>query len=220
MYFADIPGYRQNAAASYADGCAGDTQGNAPGGYCPSLSSSQRQQNRIQFFELWLNAKLRHGNTVVLKIRNPGGRSKNCVFWTGAGLNLWWRMTARCSIASPDRNCGITEAVTVPAREVIHDRFNCFFHPLMGAAGVCCRAGGHAGASYSGKFTSFFRNGGRPSGVIEIPGSITEENAKKLKSNWDSGYTGENAGKTAILSNGANITPRRFHRWMRRRWNS
>ncbi|EES6198141.1 phage portal protein, partial [Escherichia coli] len=28
------------------------------------------QQNRIQFFELWLNAKLRHGNTVVLKIRN------------------------------------------------------------------------------------------------------------------------------------------------------
>lgn len=58
------------------------------------------QQNRIQFFELWLNAKLRHGNTVVLKIRNARGRSKNCVFWTGAGLNLWWRMTARCSTAS------------------------------------------------------------------------------------------------------------------------
>ncbi|WP_410990456.1 hypothetical protein [Escherichia coli] len=58
------------------------------------------QQNRIQFFELWLNAKLRHGNTVVLKSVTPVGRSKNCVFWTGAGLNLWWRMTARCSIAS------------------------------------------------------------------------------------------------------------------------
>ncbi len=41
--------------------------------------------------------------------------------------------------------------------------------------------------------TYFFRNGGRPSGVIEVPGSITEENAKKLKGNWDSGYTGENA---------------------------
>ncbi|EGD1674529.1 phage portal protein, partial [Escherichia coli] len=58
--------------------------------------------------------------------------------------------------------------------------------------------------------TSFFRNGGRPSGVIEIPGSITEENAKKLKSNWDSGYTGENAGKTAILSNGAKYNPTTF----------
>uniref|UniRef100_UPI000B3C6DE1 phage portal protein n=1 Tax=Escherichia coli TaxID=562 RepID=UPI000B3C6DE1 len=47
-------------------------------------------------------------------------------------------------------------------------------------------------------------------GVIEIPGSITEENAKKLKSNWDSGYTGENAGKTAILSNGAKYNPTTF----------
>ncbi|HHY8281612.1 TPA: phage portal protein, partial [Escherichia coli] len=41
-------------------------------------------------------------------------------------------------------------------------------------------------------------------------GSITEENAKKLKSNWDSGYTGENAGKTAILSNGAKYNPTTF----------
>ncbi|ENH8382975.1 phage portal protein, partial [Escherichia coli] len=50
----------------------------------------------------------------------------------------------------------------------------------------------------------------RPSGVIEVPGSITEENAKKLKGNWDSGYTGENAGKTAILSNGAKYSPTTF----------
>ncbi|HDI9523241.1 TPA: phage portal protein, partial [Escherichia coli] len=32
----------------------------------------------------------------------------------------------------------------------------------------------------------------------------------KLKSNWDSGYTGENAGKTAILSNGAKYNPTTF----------
>ncbi|MCW7175668.1 phage portal protein [Escherichia coli] len=74
----------------------------------------------------------------------------------------------------------------------------------MYTAGLAARTG----ASYSGKFdVFFFRNGGRPSGVIEIPGGITEENAKKLKSNWDSGYTGENAGKTAILSNGAKYSP-------------
>ncbi|EMH3859628.1 phage portal protein, partial [Escherichia coli] len=34
--------------------------------------------------------------------------------------------------------------------------------------------------------------------------------AKKLKGNWDSGYTGENAGKTAILSNGAKYSPTTF----------
>ncbi|WP_436409276.1 phage portal protein [Escherichia coli] len=68
----------------------------------------------------------------------------------------------------------------------------------MYAAGLAATQGHHIQENS----TSFFRNGGRPSGVID-PGSITEENAKKLKSNWDSGYTGENAGKTAILSNGA-----------------
>lgn len=170
------------------------------------------QQNRIQFFELWLNAKLRHGNTVVLKIRNARGQIKELRILDWSRVEplvaddgeVFYRIT-------PDRNCGITEAVTVPAREVIHDRFNCFFHPLVGlppvyAAGLAATQGHHIQANS----TSFFRNGGRPSGMIEIPGSITEENAKKLKSNWDSGYTGENAGKTAILSNGAKYNPTTF----------
>ncbi len=170
------------------------------------------QQNRIQFFELWLNAKLRHGNTVVLKIRNARGQIKELRILDWSRVEplvaddgeVFYRIT-------PDRNCGITEAVTVPAREVIHDRFNCFFHPLIGlppvyAAGLAATQGHHIQENS----TSFFRNGGRPSGVIEIPGSITEENAKKLKSNWDSGYTGENAGKTAILSNGAKYNPTTF----------
>ncbi|EFI9668841.1 phage portal protein, partial [Escherichia coli] len=88
------------------------------------------QQNRIQFFELWLNAKLRHGNTVVLKIRNSRGQIKELRILDWSRVEplvaddgeVFYRIT-------PDRNCGITEAVTVPAREVIHDRFNCFFHP-------------------------------------------------------------------------------------------
>ncbi|WP_413177338.1 hypothetical protein [Escherichia coli] len=47
------------------------------GGYCPPLSSSQRPaEPHPVFFELWLNAKLRHGNTVVLKIRNARGQIK------------------------------------------------------------------------------------------------------------------------------------------------
>ncbi len=110
------------------------------------------------FFELWLNAKLRHGNTVVLKIRNSRGQIKELriLDWNRVEPlvaddgEVFYRIT-------PDRNCGITEAVTVPAREVIHDRFNCFFHPLVGlppvyAAGLAAMQG----ASYSGKFDVFF----------------------------------------------------------------
>lgn len=36
---------------------------------------------------------------------------------------------------------------------------------------------------------------------------ISQEKAKEIKDNWDSGYTGENAGKTGILSNGAKYNP-------------
>ena len=110
---------------------------------------------------------------------------------------------------NPDNMAGIESSVTVPAREVIHDRFNCLFHPLIGlspiyAAGLAAMQGHHIQESSA----YFFRNGGKPSGVIEVPGSITEENARKIKENWDTGYTGENAGKTAILSNGAKYVPR------------
>ncbi len=169
------------------------------------------QQNRIQFFELWLNSKLRHGNTVVLKIRTPGQiKELRILDWNRVEPlvaddgEVFYRIT-------PDRNCGITESVTVPAREVIHDRFNCFFIRLWGCRRCMpqdwppCR-----GIIFRQIRRIFFRNGGRPSGVIEVPGSITEENAKKLKGNWDSGYTGENAGKTAILSNGAKYSPTTF----------
>ncbi|HAJ3808975.1 TPA: phage portal protein, partial [Escherichia coli] len=65
------------------------------------------QQNRIQFFELWLNAKLRHGNTVVLKIRNARGQIKELRILDWSRVEplvaddgeVFYRIT-------PDRNCG------------------------------------------------------------------------------------------------------------------
>lgn len=167
------------------------------------------RQNRIQFLQLWMNSRLCHGNAVALKIRDNRGKLKEL------RLLDWRRVTPLVAEdgsvfyrVSPDRNCGINTDVVVPSREVIHDRFNCLFHPLIGlspmyAAGLAAMQGHHIQENS----TYFFRNGGRPSGVIEVPGSITEENAAKLKDRWDSGYTGENTGKTAILSNGAKYTP-------------
>ncbi|HCD2003084.1 TPA: phage portal protein [Citrobacter farmeri] len=166
-------------------------------------------QNRIQFFEHWLNSKLCHGNTVALKIRNNAGKI------TELRLLDWNKVTPLVADdgsvfyqINPDSMAGIESSVTVPAREVIHDRFNCLFHPLIGlspiyAAGLAAMQGHHIQENSA----YFFRNGGKPSGVIEVPGTLTEENARKIKDNWDSGYSGENAGKTAILSNGAKYNP-------------
>lgn len=167
-------------------------------------------QNRIQFFEQWLNSKLCEGNTIALKIRNS--RSEI----TELRLLDWNKVTPLIADdgsvfyqITPDRMVGLETSVTVPAREVIHDRFNCLFHPLIGlspiyAAGLAAMQGHHIQESSA----YFFRNGGKPSGVIEVPGSISEENALKIQKNWNEGYSGEKAGKTAILSNGAKYIPR------------
>ncbi len=57
-------------------------------------------------FELWLNAKLRHGNTVVLKIRNARGQIKELRILDWSRVEpladdgeVFYRIT-------PDRNCG------------------------------------------------------------------------------------------------------------------
>lgn len=166
-------------------------------------------QNRMQFFECWLNSKLCHGNTVVLKIRNTRGDI------TELRILDWNKVTPLVTDdgsvfyqINPDNMTGVDASVTVPAREVIHDRFNCLFHPLIGlspiyAAGLAAMQGHHIQENSA----HFFRNGSKPSGVIEVPGNITDENARKLKANWDTGYTGENAGKTGLLSNGAKYSP-------------
>lgn len=166
-------------------------------------------QNRMQFFECWLNSKLCHGNTVALKIRNTRGDI------TELRILDWNKVTPLVADdgsvfyqINPDNMTGVEASVTVPAREVIHDRFNCLFHPLIGlspiyAAGLAAMQGHHIQENSA----HFFRNGSKPSGVIEVPGTITDENARKLKANWDTGYTGENAGKTGLLSNGAKYSP-------------
>lgn len=166
-------------------------------------------QNRMQFFECWLNSKLCHGNTVVLKIRNTRGdiTELRILDWNKV-MPLVADDGSVFYQINPDNMTGVDASVTVPAREVIHDRFNCLFHPLIGlspiyAAGLAAMQGHHIQENSA----HFFRNGSKPSGVIEVPGTITEDNARKLKANWDTGYTGENAGKTGLLSNGAKYNP-------------
>ena len=49
---------------------------------------------------------------------------------------------------------------------------------------------------------STFANGARPGGVLSIPSVLSQEAYERLKANWQSAYSGENAGSTAILEQG------------------
>lgn len=172
--------------------------------YSPVLRKPNHYQNRIQFFEAWVTSKLQRGNALILKQRD--GR--------GVVVKLyvieWQYVTPLVSDSGDvfyrlrtDKLSGIGQDVVVPAREVIHDRFNCLFHPLIGLSPIF--AGGLAaiqGKTIQEQATTFFQNGSRPGGILTAPGAIADETAARLKETWQTNFSGSNAGKVAVLGDG------------------
>ncbi|HEK2718734.1 TPA: phage portal protein [Proteus mirabilis] len=162
-------------------------------------------QTRNQFFENWLNSKLTTGNTFVFKLRTPKGKVQELKILDPNRVKPL--ITDKGEVfyqLSTDNISGIAQSVTVPAREIIHDRFNCLYHPLMGLPPVyACALSAAQGTAIMKNATHLFVNGGKPSGVIEVPGKISEEDAHTLKKLWETNYGGKNAGKTAILTENA-----------------
>ncbi|TCM17215.1 HK97 family phage portal protein [Novosphingobium sp. PhB165] len=173
--------------------------------YSPVLRKPNGFQTRNQFWENWFLSKLSKGNTYVLKDRDGRGvvtalyildpdRVEPLVSEDGG---VYYRLQT-------DYLSGITEeAITVPANEIIHDRFNCLFHPLVGLSPIY--ASGLAatqGLQIQNTSARFFGNGSKPGGLLVAPGKIDQANADRLKEYWNKNFTGENAGKIAVLGDG------------------
>lgn len=172
--------------------------------YSPVLRKPNDFQNRIQFMESWVLSKLQRGNAYILKQRDGRGVvTKLYVLDPTLVTPLVANNGAVFYELRTDALSGVTERVTVPAREIIHDRFNCFFHPLVGLSPIF--AGGLAamqGLAIQNDSTHFFQNGARPGGVLTAPGAIADDTAKRLKEYWDANFSGKNAGKVAVLGDG------------------
>lgn len=162
-------------------------------------------QTRIQFWESWILSKLSRGNTYVLKRRDRRGvvialyvldpnRTKPMIAPDGA---VYYQL-------STDNISGIEEdQVMVPASEIIHDRFNCLFHPLVGLTPIfACGLAATQGLKIQENSASFFANASKPGGLLIAPGRIDPENAARLKETWETNYTGKNGGKIAVLGDG------------------
>lgn len=197
----DIAKLRIKLMAQDADGIWTETRNPA---YGPVLRKPNDFQTRIQFFETWVLSKLMRGNAYILKQRDGRGvvtklyvldpnRVKTLVADDGS---VFYELHS-------DNLVGLrAESILVPAREIIHDRFNCLFHPLIGvspmyAAGLAATQG-HAIQDSS---TVFFGNRGMPSGILTSPDSIDQATAETLRDRWQTLFTGENRGKVAVLGN-------------------
>lgn len=176
--------------------------------FSPVLRKPNGYQNRIQFWENWMLSKLSYGNTYVLKERNHRGGTNagNVVALYVLDPKLVTPMVSDDGQVfyqlGQDNLTGLTTSVTVPASEIIHDRYNCLFHPLVGLSPIF--ANGVAATqslNIQNNSANFFGNRSMPSGILVAPTAISDEDAARMKDAWQKSYSGENAGKIAVLGN-------------------
>lgn len=192
--------------------------------FTPVLHTPNQYQNHIQFKESWLISKLTHGNTFTLKQRDQRGV-----------VNAMYVLDPRAvtPLVAPDgevfyqlRNNnlaglngvyfpptiegieGIDGAWVVPASEMMHDRFNCLYHPLIGLSPLYAAAlPALAGLTIGQNANNFWGNAARPSGILTAPGAIGDDTAKRLKTYWQDNFTGTNSGRVAVLGDGLKFEP-------------
>lgn len=198
----DISKLRVKLVAKDKDGIWSEVDNPA---YSPVLRKPNHFQTRIQFWENWVLSKLSRGNAYALKQRdNRGVVTKLYVLDPNRCRPLVADDGAVYYELDSDNLAGMAESrIVVPASEIIHDRFNCLFHPLVGISPIfACGLAATQGLRIQNNSANFFGNASKPGGLLIAPGRIDPENATRLKEYWDQNFTGNNAGKIAVLGDG------------------
>ncbi len=168
------------------------------------LRKPNRHQTRQKFVESWIVSKLLHGNAYAMKQRDAQGnvialyildplRTQPLIADNG---DVYYEL-------SSDNIAGLTDSVTVPASEIIHDPMVCLWHPLVGVSPIyACGMSATMGNRILKNSTRLFQNMSRPSGVLTSPGNIVQEKADEIKKRWEQNFSGDNIGRIAILGSG------------------
>jgi len=173
--------------------------------YSPVLRKPNHYQTRIQFLSSWVISKLIHGNTFVIKERDGRG--------VVIGLSVLEPTLVKVLVAengevfyelNTDKLSGIPEkSITVPASEIIHDRGECLFHPLIGISPLYAGAmSATQGNRIQGNSAKFFENMSRPSGMITTAETIPDETAERIKKDFEANFSGRNIGRLLVMGDG------------------
>ncbi|MFL1404192.1 phage portal protein [Marinobacter sp. M1N3S26] len=180
----------------------------------PLLARPNRYQNHIQFKEWWITSKLIRGNTYALKGRDNGNTVRELYILDPERVQVLVSPDGSVfyQLGQDNLNGQEESSVTVPASEIIHDRMNCLFHPLVGISPLFASGlAASQGIKIQNDSKKFFDNGAQPGGVLTAPGAISDETAARLKSHWDANYTGQNSGKVAVLGDGLSFEQMRMN---------
>ncbi len=177
--------------------------------FSPVLRKPNNYQTRIQFLSAWITSKLLNGNTYVLKERDDRrvvvglhilDPRRVLVLVTTDG-DVYYQL-------QQDNLTGLSGPITVPASEVIHDRAICFFHPLIGVGPIfACGISATQGNRIQGNSAKFFENMSRPSGQLTAPDVISDETALRLKTEFETNFSGQNIGRLLVTGDGLKYEP-------------
>jgi HK97 family phage portal protein len=174
--------------------------------YSPVLRKPNHYQTAQQFREAWILSKLIHGNAYVMKRRDNRDVVTHLYVLdpcrvmpmvSDSGDVFYQINYPSASNLLPE---SYPEQLTIPAREIIHDRLNCFHHQLIGVPPLCAA---HWPAVKNLKIlkssAEFFGNHAQPGGILTAPAGMSEADAEALKTYWGTNYGGENSGKVAVI---------------------
>lgn len=178
--------------------------------FSPVLRKPNNYQIRQQFIEHWIISKLSHGNTYVLKARDNRGVVTSLHILDPSRVQPLVANDGSVYYQLQEDNLSQVPAglPAIPASEIIHDRMNCIFHPLIGVSPIfACGLAATQALKIGNNSAKFFQNMSRPSGMLTAANRIDDVTAERLKREWEKNYGGDNLGRVAVLGDGLNYQP-------------
>lgn len=184
------------------NGISSPVLGNSP--FLAVLRKPNRFQTWYKFIEQWIVSKLLYGNAYILKERDARGvvvalyvlDAQRVTPLVSEDGGVYYQL-------SKDYLAGLAEPITIPAREIIHDMMVSLWHPLVGVSPIyACGMSATMGNRIQSNSTRFFQNMSRPSGMLTAPGTISDETAARLKTQFEENFSGPNIGRIAVAGDG------------------
>ena len=177
--------------------------------FLPVLKKPNPYQTRIQFLEQWVLSKLLCGNAYIgleRDSRNIIGRMYVLDPYRVQPL-VADNSDVYYQLSKDDLN-NIPELMVTPASEIIHDRMECLWHPLVGVSPLyACTATVGLGNSIQSNSQTFFANASQPGGMLTAPGRISDDTANRMKTLFESRFSGGNIGRLFVAGDGLEFKP-------------
>lgn len=172
--------------------------------FSPVLRKPNHYQTRQQFIETWVLSKLLHGNAYILKVRDA--RRVVVALYVLDPVRVTPLVAPDGSVFYQAMRDDLSQLPwgfdAIPDYEIIHDRMECPFHPLVGVSPLLAAyLPASQGLRIQKNSERFFRNMSRPSGLLTAPGKIDPDVAQRIKDAWEENYKDGNIGRVAVVGN-------------------